>query len=122
MKKRIAAMLMSLMLPSTVLAQATNDRDVARMAAETRPLHLAAMREAERLAKTQDPSAAQPAPSTARAGHPVLLGVAIGAGAGFLTNATFCRTGEGLCTGAGNLLMAGIGAGIGAAIGALVSR
>jgi hypothetical protein len=122
MEKRIAAMLMSLMLPSTVLAQTTNDRDVARMATEARPLHLAAMREAERLAKMQDNGSAQPLQSTARAGHPVLLGVAIGAGAGFLATATFCRTGEGFCTGAGNLVMAGIGAGIGAVIGALVFR
>jgi hypothetical protein len=122
MMKPIAAILMSLMLPSAVLAHTAKDRDVVRLASEARPLHRAVMREAERLAKMQDSSPAQRSQSTARGGHPVLIGVAIGAGAGFLTNATFCRTGEGFCTGAGNLVMAGIGAGIGAVIGALVSR
>ena len=122
MMKPIAAILMSLMLPSAVVAHTAKDRDVVRLASEARPLHRAVMREAERLAKMQDSSPAQRSQSTARGGHPVLIGVAIGAGAGFLTNATFCRTGEGFCTGAGNLVMAGIGAGIGAVIGALVSR
>lgn len=55
-------------------------------------------------------------------GHPVLIGAAIGAGAGFLINATACRTGESVCSGAGNLLMAGIGAGAGALVGLLISR
>ena len=65
------------------------------------------------------PSQAQP---NARNGHPVLIGAAIGAGAGFLINVTACRTGESVCSAPGNLLMAGIGAGIGALVGVLVSR
>jgi hypothetical protein len=64
-------------------------------------------------------SQAQP---NARRGHPVLIGAAIGAGAGVLINVTACRTGESVCSARGNFLMAGIGAGIGALLGVLVSR
>ena len=65
------------------------------------------------------PSQAQ---SNTRSGHPVLIGAAIGAGAGLLINVTACRTGESVCSAPGNLLMAGIGAGIGALVGVLVSK
>lgn len=60
-------------------------------------------------------------PPARRVRHPVLLGAAIGAGAGFVLNASACRTGESVCTSAGNLMMAGIGAGVGAVVGWLVA-
>jgi len=39
-----------------------------------------------------------------------------------MINATQCRSGDSICTGGGNALMAGIGAAIGATVGALISR
>jgi len=122
--KTMMAILVSLTVPFTVLAQrdegGTSAGTVALIDVEG-PLHRSVVREVERLAKVPDIGSSQ-TQQKAHHGHPVLLGAAIGAGAGFLLNATACRTGESVCTGPGNLLMAAIGAGIGAAIGALVSR
>jgi hypothetical protein len=120
MKQRITAILISLMLPSAVCAQSSIDRRGSRIATADGggPLHRSALREAERIVKI----VANQSQQHRRVRHPVLLGAAIGAGAGFLINATACRTGESICTGGGNVLMAGIGGGIGAAVGALVSH
>src|SRR5262249_50543320 len=60
-------------------------------------------------------------PPTRRVRHPVLLGAVIGGVGGFVLNASACRTGESVCTSAGNLMMAGIGAGVGAFVGWLVA-
>ena len=119
MKKATAVLLVALM-PSTALAQAAQDHGGARIAIpiSSGPLYQSAMRKAEGLAETRGPQS-QP---KRRIGHPVLLGAAIGGTAGFVLNATQCRTGESFCTGAGNALMAGIGAAIGAGVAALISR
>jgi hypothetical protein len=123
--KTMMAILVSLTVPFTVLAQrdegGTSAGTVALIAVEG-PLHRSVAREAKRLARMPETGSSQTQQTAHHHGHPVLLGAAIGAGAGFLLNATACRTGESVCTGPGNLLMAAIGAGIGAAIGALVSR
>jgi hypothetical protein len=124
MKKMVTVILVVLMVPLTVRAQgddgAARAGSVAPIAIEG-PLHRSVVREAERLAKAPDIASSQ-AQQKAHHGHPILLGAAIGAGAGFLLNATACNTGESVCSGPGNVLMAAIGAGIGAAIGAVVSR
>jgi hypothetical protein len=73
-------------------------------------------------ARHDPPGAPSQTQSGHRVRHPVLLGAAIGAGAGFVLNASACRTGESVCTAAGNLMMAGIGAGVGAVVGAIVGR
>ena|SRR5215510_2071423 len=119
MKKATAVLLVALM-PSTALAQASKDHGGARIAIpiDSGPLYVSAVRKAEGLVETRDHQSQQ----KTRTGHPVLLGAVIGGTAGFVLNATQCRTGESFCTGAGNALMAGIGAAIGATVGALISR
>jgi hypothetical protein len=128
MKKGVAAILILLIFPSMGLAQSAIDHQgsiegVGRIAlmVELGELRRSAALESRHPEQALEggPSQAQP---NARIGHPVLIGAAIGAGAGFLINATACRTGESVCSAPGNLLMAGIGAGIGALVGVLVSR
>jgi hypothetical protein len=111
------ALLLAALIPSTVLAQPSQDKEPARiaMALVSGPISLSAVRNAERFVETPDHQSQQ----KTRTGHPVLI-AAIGATAGFVLNATPYRTGESVCTGAA--LMAGIGAAVGAGIGALVSR
>jgi hypothetical protein len=118
--KKVTAVLLVALMPSTALAQASKDHGGARIAIpiSSGPLYLSAVRKAEGLVETRDQQSQQ----AKRTGHPVLLGAVIGGTAGFVINATQCRTGESVCTGAGNALMAGIGAAIGAAVGALISR
>ena len=124
MKNGVAAILMLLICPSIGLAQSATRESappegptpIARMVEigqRRRPAALELWHSGHAL--SGDQNQAQP---KARSGHPVLIGAAIGAGSGFLLNATACRTGESVCTGAGNLLMAGIGA----LVGVLVSR
>jgi hypothetical protein len=124
MRKTIAAILMALTLGPHVVAQGHESNVstvVVGMTGPAGPRFRPATRELERLAKTADTQSGKTQRGTG-GHHPVLVGAAIGAGAGFLINATACRTGESICTGAGNVLVAGIGAAIGAAVGALVSR
>jgi hypothetical protein len=128
MKKSVATILILLIFPSRGLAQSATDdpgstEGVSRIAlmVEIGQLRRSDALEFRHPGQTLDrgPSQAQP---KARSGHPVLIGAAIGAGAGFLINVTACRTGESVCSASGNLVMAGIGAGIGALVGVLVSR
>ena len=128
MKKGIVAILILLISPSMGFAQSATDdpSSTAGVGRMTLMVEIGQPRRSAALefrhpgqALDRGPSQTQP---KARSGHPVLIGAAIGAGAGFLINVTACRTGEGACSAPGNLLMAGIGAGIGALIGALVSR
>jgi hypothetical protein len=128
MKRSVAAVSILLLLPSMGFAQSlphdpSSTEGVGRIALRVeigqlqRPAALEFRHSGQALA--HGPSQAQP---NTRSGHPVLLGAAIGAGAGLLINVTACRTGESVCSAPGNLLMAGIGAGIGALVGVLVSR
>jgi hypothetical protein len=128
MKKAVAAISILLILPSMGFAQSpTHDSNstegVGRIAlrVEIGQLRRSATLEFRHSGQALDRGASQTQPST-RSGHPVLIGAAIGAGAGLLINVTACRTGESVCSTPGNLLMAGIGAGIGALVGLLVSR
>jgi hypothetical protein len=116
--KKTMALLLAALIPSTALAQPSQDKEPARiaMALVSGPISLSAVRNAERFVETPDHQSQQ----KTRTGHPVLIGAAIGATAGFVLNATPYRTGESVWTGAA--LMAGIGAAVGAGIGALVSR
>jgi hypothetical protein len=128
MKKGVAAILILLIFPSIGLAQSTADdpgstggvRRIALMVEMDQQRRSPAL-EFRYPAQSFDRGLSQAQPK-ARSGHPVLIGAAIGAGAGFLINATACRTGESVCTAPGNILMAGIGAGVGALVGVLVSR
>lgn len=128
MKKGVAAISILLILPSMGFAQSPIDdpgstEGVGRIAlmVEIGQLPRSAVLEFRHPVQALDrgPSRAQP---NTRRGHPVLIGAAIGAGAGLVINVTACRTGESVCSAPGNLLMAGIGAGIGALVGVLVSR
>lgn len=128
MKQGVAAISLVLILPSLVFAQsATPDpgstEGVGRMAVmvDIGPLQRSAALAFRRSGQALERSPSQAQPNV-RSGHPVLVGAAIGAGAGLLINVTACRTGESVCSAPGNLLMAGIGAGIGALVGVLVSR
>ena len=128
MKKGIAVISMLLSLQSKILAQRpTRDTSltdgVGRLASVVEIGHLqrSADLEFEHSRRAFDRGSSQAQPSI-RHRHPVLIGAAIGAGAGLLINVTACRTGESVCSAPGNLLMAGIGAGIGALVGVLVSR
>lgn len=128
MKRAVAAISILLILPSMGLAQSpTHDpsstKGVDRIALmiEVGQLQRSEALESRHFGQALDRSPTQAQPNT-RSGHPVLIGAAIGAGAGLLINVTACRTGESVCSAPGNLLMAGIGAGIGALIGVLVSR
>ena len=119
MKQCLAAVVLSLVLPAVTLAQNPTTQTLSKLPTNVAgPLYGFAPRQADRVAT---PSSNSPQKKT-RVRHPVLLGAAIGAGAGFVINAAACRTGESVCTSGGNVLMAGIGAGIGAAIGAVLSR
>jgi hypothetical protein len=128
MKNGVAAILILLIFPSMGFAQSATDDPgstervgrIALIVEVGQPRRSAALEfRYPGQALDRGPSQAQP---KARSGHPVLIGAAIGAGAGFLINVTACRTGESVCSAPGNLLMAGIGAGIGALVGVLVSR
>lgn len=128
MKKGIAATSILLMLPSVGFAQSpTGDPSspdgIGRIALTVAigQLQRPAALEFRLPSQALDRGTNQAQPNTRR-GHPVLIGAAIGAGAGLLINVAACRTGESVCSGPGNLLMAGIGAGIGALVGVLVSR
>ncbi len=128
MKKGVAAISILLILPSTGFAQSpTHDPSsterIGRIAliVEIGQLQRSAALEFRHSRQALDLGPSQAQPNT-RSGHPVLIGAAIGAGAGLLINATACRTGESVCSAPGNLLMAGIGAGIGALVGVLVSK
>jgi hypothetical protein len=128
MRKGIAAISILLVFPSMGMAQSpTHDpRSTERagriaVMVDVGQLPRSAALESRYSGRLLDrgPSKAQ---SNTRSGHAVLIGAAIGAGAGLLINVTACRTGESVCSAQGNLLMAGIGAGIGALVGVLVSR
>lgn len=128
MKKGIAVISILLSLQSKILAQsptrdASSTEGVGRIASVVEIGHLQRSADLEfrhsRQALDRGSSQAQP---SIRNRHPVLIGAAIGAGAGLLINVTACRTDESVCSAPGNLLMAGIGAGIGALVGVLVSR
>ena len=128
MKKRVALILVLLMLSSTGFAQ--NPRDsggsTGGVSRHTSIVELGGLRrsiapESQHLGRAVNRGRSG-ASASARRGHPVLTGAAIGAGAAYLINATACKTGESVCSAPGNLLMAGIGAGIGALVGVLVSR
>jgi hypothetical protein len=128
MKKGVAAISILLILPSMSFAQTpTHDPSSTEGAGRTAmmvdigPLQRSAALEFQHSGQALDRGQSQAQPK-ARSGHPVLIGAAIGAGAGLLINVTACRTGESVCSAPGNLLMAGIGAGIGALVGVLVSR
>jgi hypothetical protein len=128
MKKGVAAFLVWLILPSICFAQSatgsagsTDVLDRNAWMVEIGPLRGPAALEFRHPEQVLHSGQSQAQPN-AHHGHPVLIGVAIGAGAGYLINATACRTGEGVCTFPGNMLMAGIGAGIGALVGVLISR
>jgi hypothetical protein len=128
MKKGVAVISILLILPSLCFAQSptydsSSAERVGRIAvmAEMGPLQRSAALEFRRSGHALDRVGSQAQPN-ARTGHPVLIGAAVGAGAGLLINVTACRTGESVCSAPGNLLMAGIGAGIGALVGMLVSR
>jgi hypothetical protein len=127
MTKGVAAILILLVLPSIGFAQSPTDDPgstggVTRIAlmVEIGQLRLSAALELRHTGQALDRGPSQAQPNTRS--HPVLIGAAIGAGAGLLINVTACRTGESVCSAPGNLLMAGIGAGIGALVGVLVSR
>jgi hypothetical protein len=129
MKKGVAAISILLILPSMVFAQSpthepSSTEGVGRIAlmVEIGPLQRSAALELRHSAQALDRGPSQAQRNGTRSGHPVLIGAAIGAGAGLLINVTACRTGESVCSAPGNLLMAGIGAGIGALVGVLVSR
>lgn len=119
MTRPTTALVIALTLASPLCARASEPPPPPRVAptCTSGPLTCAVSREAARLAQVEPPARRKK-----RISHPVWLGAAIGASAGFVVHATQCRTGEGLCTGAGNALMAGIGAGVGAAIAILVAR
>ena len=128
MKKSIAVLSILLTLHTTMLAQsltrdASSTEAVGRIASviEIGQLQRSAALELRHSRQALDRGSKPVQPST-RKRHPVLIGAAIGAGAGLLINVTACRTGESVCSAPGNLLMAGIGAGIGALVGVLVSR
>lgn len=129
MKEGLAVISLLLSLQSKALAQSPTF-DAKSAAGESRIASVIAMdqalgsadrefRHAREAFSPRSPTQAQPG---SRTRHPILLGTAIGAGAGLLINVTACRTGESVCSAPGNLLMAGIGAGIGALVGVLVSR
>jgi hypothetical protein len=129
MRKAAAAILVSLMIPSSVFAQSQTIEPPAnsqanRVATVVGPRDGLRVRGALQLTGATTPFSLAPthAPSKARKSHPVMIGAAIGAGAGYLLNATACRTGESVCTVPGNILMAGIGAGVGAVVGLFVGR
>jgi hypothetical protein len=92
------ALLLAALIPSTALAQPSQDKEPARiaMALVSGPISLSAVRNAERFVETPDHQSQQ----KTRTGHPVLIGAAIGATAGFVLNATPYRTGESVWTGA----------------------
>ena len=129
MRKAVTATLISLIIPSSAFGQSstipTHSNSATNRVAPVvdtpgslrlpGALQLVDSREAFTTASTQTPS-------KRRNGHPVLIGAAIGAGAGYLINVTACRTGESVCSGAGDLMTAGIGAGIGALVGLLIAR
>jgi hypothetical protein len=128
MKKGIAVVSMLLSLQSTSFAQsrtpaASPTAGIARIAAtlDIGQLQRSTDRTFVRSRQALSRGSRQAQPS-ARNRHPVMIGAAIGAGAGLLINVSACRTGESVCTASGNLLMAGIGAGVGALVGVLVSR
>jgi hypothetical protein len=128
MKRGVAAISILLILPSVGFAQSpihdpSSTEGAGRIAlmVEIGQLQRSAALEFRHSGQAPDRGPSQLQPNT-RSGHPVLLGAAIGAGAGLLINVTACRTGESVCSAPGNLLMAGIGAGIGALVGVLVSR
>jgi hypothetical protein len=127
MNKAVAAISILLFLPSIAFAQSPHDPSLIERAGrialmiEIDQLQRPGTSTFRHIGRTLDRSTGQAQPNTRR-GHPVLIGAAIGAGAGFLINATACRTGESVCSTPGNLMMAGIGAGIGALVGVLVSR
>lgn len=128
MKKGVAAISILLILPSMGFAQSPTDdtsstERVGRIAlmVEIGQLRPSAALESPHPGQALDRGPGQAQPNTRR-GHPVLIGAAVGAGAGLLINVTACRTGESVCSAPGNLLMAGIGAGIGALVGVVVSR
>lgn len=128
MKKGVAAISILLVLPSMAFAQsptrdASSTEGSGRIAlmVEVGQLQRSAALEFRHSGQALDRSPNQVQPNN-RSSHSVLIGAAIGAGAGLLTNVTACRTGESVCSAPGNLLMAGIGAGVGALIGVLVSR
>ena len=118
MKRGVAAILIVLVLPTTGFAQRQSD---AGSSGGVGGIAITVDLARSRPEQAFNRAASQPQPSVHH-GHPVLIGAAVGAGAGYVLNATACRTGESVCTVPGNLLLAGIGAGIGAVIGVLISR
>jgi len=128
MKKGVASILILLIVPSLGFAQSpthdpssTDGAGRIALKVEIGQLQRSSALDFWHSGQAFDPGSSQLQPNT-RSSHPVLIGAAIGGGAGLLINVTACRTGESVCSAPGNLLMAGIGAGIGALVRVLVSR
>jgi hypothetical protein len=124
MKRMVAVVAIAVGMPAAVRAQTPTGDE--RFVVKARPVPLVldiddAVRRVVRRDVRELVSASVQTPAGHHVRHPVLIGAAIGAGAGFVLNASACRTGESVCTSAGNLMMAGIGAGVGSVIGWLVA-
>jgi hypothetical protein len=129
MTRVVATLLFAFVARTAVFAQ-TLTSDAPFTAAAPRLEHPVALRDAVYVAteahrldfdRRHQADASLQTSTPHRVRHPVLLGAVIGGATGFVLNASACRTGESVCTSAGNLMMAGIGAGVGAFVGWLVA-